>query len=593
MNKKSTFLFILLIVSLFGVKISAADLFTTSAKTQVNIGETFDIYINVNSDGSIVNSAEGNISFPAELLSIVSINNNASIFSMWPEKPVFSNENGTMGFNGGLPNPGFSGSKGSVLKITFKANKSGRAPISIVSGSVYSNDGTGTDVLKGKKGITITVNESVKVDPVIKDDKDDVVSNKIEDDKVTKNIINNINTPKAPVISSADSSDLNSWFRQKDIILEWDIPKGVDAVQYSFDSKDVSIPNILKIPPLNNTKLVNVANGVSNFHIRFRNQGGWGEILHQKIKVDLISPEIISVESNKSDGLVSLSLNLKDIHSGLSKINIFDDTDKPIVSDFIISSESVVVNLPLLKSGDNKLKVVVYDNAGNVTEKYIDVNSPAPNKPTISVDKTDFKIGKENIFSVKSYPNSSIDLWIKDIATAKVDKVQLNTDKNGIAQYNLSNIQSSGIKSIWASVDNNCGDICVLSEEVEVNITQGKLISLSGLYNMVTKDISNIQDFIPWTIAIIFMLLYLLSFRRNKRNRDIDLIRELNKAEIDVYKIFKVLKSDAKKYKTMLKRNNIDVGDKDKKIIENLEQDLEEAESYFAKRIEKIEEELE
>ena len=43
----------------------------------------------------------------------------------------------------------------------------------------------------------------------------------------------------------------------------------------------------------------------------------------------------------------------------------------------------------------------------------------------------------------------------------------------------------------------------------------------------------------------------------------------------------------------MLKRNKIDLADKDKQIVDNLEQDLDEAETYFAKRIEKIESELE
>ncbi len=96
---------------------------------------------------------------------------------------------------------------------------------------------------------------------------------------------------------------------------------------------------------------------------------------------------------------------------------------------------------------------------------------------------------------------------------------------------------------------------------------------------------------LPWIIAGIFMLLYLLTFKRGKSHKDI--IQELNKAEIDVYKTFKVLKADAKKYKAMLKRNKIDISEKDQLIMENLEKDLDEAETYFAKRLEKIEMELE
>ena len=71
------------------------------------------------------------------------------------------------------------------------------------------------------------------------------------------------------------------------------------------------------------------------------------------------------------------------------------------------------------------------------------------------------------------------------------------------------------------------------------------------------------------------------------------MIQQLNKAELDVYRIFKVLKDDAQKYKSILNKNEIDISGKDKEIIEILNQDLEEAEKYFTKRIEKIESGLE
>lgn len=593
MKKISTLLLIIIFIFSLSSKIIAADFFTTTAKTQVNVDDTFDIYVNINSGGDIINSGEGNISFPSDLLSVVSINNTSSVFSMWPEKPVFSNQNGTLSFNGGLPNPGFSGQKGVALRITFKAKKVGVAPISIVSGSIYSNDGTGTDVLKGKRGITMTINQS-PVKKVIEDEKPAIVDEVVKPAVITDNALKpkSVNLPPIPNVSSKDLLDLNNWSTQKNILLEWDIPKGVDAVQYSIDSNEISTPNILKIPPLNNTQLINMANGVSNFHIRFRNSNGWGEILHKKIKVDVINPEILSVDQYTNDqGLISLNIKSIDLHSGVDKVKINVD-DKDILESKVGSDNTVKFDLPLLKTGDNLVKIIVYDVAGNYFTKEISVNYTKPKQPLINIEKKDIYLGDDSKIIIKSYPNTDLVFWIKD-QDLNVEKVLLKTDVSGVAVYDLANIKSAGIKTVWVSLNNDCQDICVLSEQINVTLSEKKIVKFGNLTIQKIKEYSGKDDLLPWIISLILLVLYITSLIKNKNSKNRSLIQELNKAEIDVYKIFKVLKTDAKRYKTMLKRNKIDLIDKDKQIIENLEQDLDEAETYFAKRIEKIENELE
>ena len=163
------------------------------------------------------------------------------------------------------------------------------------------------------------------------------------------------------------------------------------------------------------------------------------------------------------------------------------------------------------------------------------------------------------------------------------------TGADGQVSLPLAAFETSGIKTIWASLNNDCADICVLSEKVTINVLERDLVRIpKELLSMIRVQGS---DALPWVIAAIFGLLYLLTFKRGKSHKDI--IQELNKAEIDVYKTFKVLKVDAKKYKAMLKRNKVDLSEKDQLIMENLEKDLDEAETYFAKRLEKIEMELE
>lgn len=577
----------------------AADFFTSSNKTQVNEGETFDVSVYINSDGSAINSAEGTMSFPSDVVNVVSVNNAGSIFPIWVEQPNYSNTSGSISFNGGVPNPGYTGSRGYVAKVTFKAKKTGTAAITFGAASIYSNDGSGTDVLKKKSGVSVLV-KATEVVPVVKDEpinKEpvDVIKKTttekpvpVKNNEIIENIdINDVTLPTIPNVSSKDLVDGKEWFTTKNIMLDWDVPRGVTAVQFSFGGKEDAIPTSIYSPAINFTKLVNVANGVSYFHIRFKNSSGWGEILHKKIMVDAISPGEITGTSVLNDKkLISLSVNSKDLHSGIDKYEVYVD-EKKIAETKGDSDKDITIDLPLLKTGPNKVTIIAYDYAGNTNTKIIDLDSPKPESPQIKISKTETKINENNNLSVYTYPNTEVVLFIKD-EVGTVVRSTVISGLDGAINIPIEMFKTVGTKTLWVSLNNDCNNICVLSEKVTVEVVESDLIRISKEFlGIIRKESSST---LPWVIAIIFMLLYLLTFKRNKNQ---DIIQELNKAEIDVYKIFKVLKSDAKKYKAMLKRNKIDIVEKDQAIIENLEKDLDEAETYFAKRIEKIERELE
>ncbi len=578
---------------------SAADFLTGSNKVEVSEGETFDISVYVNSQGAAINSAEGSLTFPSDLVSVVSVNNAGSIFPIWVEQPSYSNTSGSVSFNGGVPNPGYAGSRGYVAKVTFKAKKAGKASIAFGASSIYSNDGSGTDVLNKKSGVSVLIKATETI-PVVKEEpvKDGVIDLDrkpiiekpipVKRDEIDENI-NNRDTalPPMPVISSKDLTDGKEWFTTKNIMLDWDVPGGVTAVQFSFGGKEDAIPTSIYSPAINFAKILNIANGVSYFHIRFKNSAGWGEILHKKIMVDSFLPGDITGTSVLNDKkLISLSVYSEDLHSGIDRYEAYVDGKKvaEIKGGF---DKNATIDLPLLKTGQNKVTIIAYDVAGNKNTKIIDINSPEAESPQIKISKIETKIDEGNNLSVYTYPNTEIVLYIKD-ETGKVTSSAAVTGLDGSLSIPIEAFKTVGLKTLWVSLNNDCEDMCVLSEKLTVEVVEGDLTRVPKEFlSMIRKNYSGT---IPWLIAIIFMLLYLFTFKRNKNK---DIIQELNKAEIDVYKIFKVLKNDAKRYKAMLKRNKIDIVEKDQVIIENLEKDLEEAETYFAKRIEKIEKELE
>ena len=133
---------------------NAATLSINSNTASVASGSTIRFSVIINSGGVAINNAGASISFPTDMLEVVSISK-GSVFTLWAEEPVASN--GVITFNGGVPTPGYSGSGGTVISINARAKAVGQASLSFSSASILANDGLGTNVLTGTSGRTITI----------------------------------------------------------------------------------------------------------------------------------------------------------------------------------------------------------------------------------------------------------------------------------------------------------------------------------------------------------------------------------------------------------------------------------------------------
>src|SRR3989338_3022737 len=135
----------------------AATLSFSPSPASVSVGNIISIKVVVNTSGEAINNAEAIIQFPSGLLEVVSVSKSSSVFSLWVEEPIFSNSSGTVKFNGGVANPGFNGSNGSLVSITFKAKASGTASILFTDAAVRKNDGLGTDILTSKNSGVVQI----------------------------------------------------------------------------------------------------------------------------------------------------------------------------------------------------------------------------------------------------------------------------------------------------------------------------------------------------------------------------------------------------------------------------------------------------
>jgi len=129
-----------------------ATLFISPKDGIYKVGELFSVLVNVNTGGKEINAAAAQINFDNTRLEVTEVGYSRSILTLWTEEPIFSNVAGTIRFSGGLPNPGFNGASGAVLRVNFKPKVSGQASVIFSSGAVLANDGKGTNIVDSFKG---------------------------------------------------------------------------------------------------------------------------------------------------------------------------------------------------------------------------------------------------------------------------------------------------------------------------------------------------------------------------------------------------------------------------------------------------------
>jgi hypothetical protein len=127
-------LFFLISIPIFSV--FAADLYILPSSKDLNVGDTLNIAVYVDSLDQAMNAVSFRISYPEDLLRFVSLSKTGTIINLWVQEP--KGGNGEVFAEGVVLNPGFAGTRGKILNITFKALNSGKADLSFVSGCCFS-----------------------------------------------------------------------------------------------------------------------------------------------------------------------------------------------------------------------------------------------------------------------------------------------------------------------------------------------------------------------------------------------------------------------------------------------------------------------
>jgi len=314
---------------------AGASFFLSPSSNQVTVGATVSAKIMVSTDTAI-NAGEGSVSFSSDILDYQSVSTSGSIFSFWTSGPTGSATG--VSFGGGLSNPGYSGSGGTILTITWKAKSEGTATISVSGSKILANDGSGTNIYSSSSGGEITVG------PVGSSTSTGTVKA----------------SSQVTTVNSSSHPDQNAWYSQKKVELGWSA-KSAQGYSFGLNQSATATPDSALTTSTSKSYDI-TSDGVWYFHIRAKFSSGFGPVTHFKIQVDTAPPDPFNININQEGGITnpspSLTFEAKDVTSGIDHYEAIIDGGAAVR---IVSGDK----LPKQKPGDHKVVIRAFDKAGN------------------------------------------------------------------------------------------------------------------------------------------------------------------------------------------------------------------------------------
>ncbi len=351
--------------------VQAAEVAISPSTGTYTVGQSFTVTVQTNPQGKNVNAVEAKLSFDNTKLSVVSVSKTGSAFSLWTTEPVFSNTAGTIDFGGGSPTP-FS-ARSNLMTVTFKVLAVGSANVGVSSASVLAADGLGTDVYTGPVNATFTLSEATTPTPT---PTPDTPTEEPEPEESEDATITFGDPPRAPEAGSTVFLDPEIWYSVKTGIFTWEVPFDVDVLALDISTSSEFEPKTIYDPPIEQLSITEdmLIDGEQYLTMQYKNQVGWGAILHRKILIDSTPPETFKInvfQGNSSTSFPFLIFEANDPISGIQRYEMIIDEREP--EEITPDEAKLGYLLGELIDGTYTVKVTAYDFAGNMTEASVAV----------------------------------------------------------------------------------------------------------------------------------------------------------------------------------------------------------------------------
>ncbi len=352
-SKKRNSVVALLLYSITAIaSVEAADLSFSPQSQLVEEGRPFVVSIEIDRNDTIINGVAGKMVYPSDLLKVVSVSKNSSIIQMWSQEPDFRTEIGKTSFEGIVLNPGFSGGKGLIYKVSFLPLATGTATVSFSSGNIYANDGEATDVLSSLGKATFTIKEKRGVDVF---------------EEVKESVKTNSNVQNDMYIVSPTHPREDSWYKERNVLVNLLLGSKATDISYSFGHSG-DLVSRQRIGATSSLSFLAKKDGIHEIKVKQKVGGMWKPDSFFTVKIDSEHPYDVTAKpaygGASSKVFQTVELGGKDSMSGISyftlQLNV--GSVRTVKADVYGNASAP---LPKASFGKNTLSIAAYDFANN------------------------------------------------------------------------------------------------------------------------------------------------------------------------------------------------------------------------------------
>ncbi|MDD5749954.1 MAG: hypothetical protein PHO91_04255 [Patescibacteria group bacterium] len=549
----------------------AATLYTTPTSGSYNIGQNFSVVIYVSSPDKAINAVSGALRFPSDKLEVVSLSKNNSAVSLWVQEPSFSNSQGTINFEGIVLNPGYTGSAGRVLTVSFRTKANGSAPLTFSSGSVLANDGQGTNVLTGLGSASFAIEVPV-TGPAAQNAESPTVT---------------AGTLPAPQIKSDTHPDSDAWYNNNRPEFFWDLPAGASSLRLLVSDKPQDSPSVVYTPAITSRQLDPLDDGIWYLHIQLRNNAGWGGVGHLRFQIDTANPEYFTVRQEIDEDITSpirrFYFDAYDSASGIShyEIQIGNSSLQAWEDDGLH-----VYQTPILSPGRHTAIFKAFDKAGNYLTQIAEFIVEPLEAPLISNYQKFLTTGDPFIIQGQTYPDSQVIFWLQREASDPKSYI-INADKEGKFVFLADEKIKEGVYSFWAQAIDQRGARSKLSAKTVVLVEPPSW----GRFGNLTLNFLSLA--VP-VVALIFLLfVFILKLQKRLQKIKSRIRKESGEAHRTFHYGVAYLKEMYQKNANLLSKYlaKEKLTKKEMQELEDLKKELEIAIGIMEKEIEDVEKE--
>jgi hypothetical protein len=335
------------------------------------------------------------------------------------------------------------------------------------------------------------------------------------------------NTPAAPRINSDTHPDPANWSNETTAELSWTLPAGITAVRTLLDDRSSTVPTNVYDNPISSISLDELPEGVSYFHLQFRNADGWGRITHYRLAVDSVGPANIAITTasttDETNPQQVLQVTTDEEGSGVVRYLVKINEAEPF--EFIDEAGAGLITLPVLKPGYHAIIVEAFDAAGNSTIGTYSITVDAFEKPVFTDIPTSMTANVIPVIRGLTRPNSLVTVFFNRIGN-EPNVIEVTADAEGVFTYIPEGELYSGVYEISAEATDTYGAQSARSDSQRIAVQEPGYVRIAGQF---VDAMSVIVPLLLLAVLLVLGMWYLLFvFRRFKGDVRVESVEALD-----------------------------------------------------------------